>query len=70
MERMPNHHWPLFDLEVRTPTLTLRYLDDELARELTVLAAAGIHEPGFMPFAVPWSTLESPKLEQQAMQFY
>lgn len=67
---MANHHWPLLDLEVRTPRLTLRYLDDELARDLTALAVEGIHEPGFMPFAMPWSTLESPKLEQQAMQFY
>ena len=67
---MANHHWPLFDLEVRTPQLTLRYIDDELGKALTELAARGIHDPGFMPFAMPWSRLESPKLEQQAMQFY
>ena len=27
---MPHPHWPLFDVEVRTPRLTLRYADDIL----------------------------------------
>jgi RimJ/RimL family protein N-acetyltransferase len=62
--------WPLFGLEVRTPRLTLRYLDDEMAAELLAVAAAGIHDPDFMPFAVPWSDLPSPTLEQEAMRFY
>jgi len=48
-------HWPLFGLEVRTPRLALRYPDDDLALELVELAERGIHEPGTMPFAVPWT---------------
>ena len=52
---MGHAHWPLFDLEVRTPRLTLRYIDDELGAALVDLAAQGIHDPDFMPFAMPWT---------------
>jgi RimJ/RimL family protein N-acetyltransferase len=67
---MAHPHWPLFDLEVHTPRLTLRYLDDELATELATLASRGIHDPEFMPFAMPWSDAASPDLERDAMRFY
>ena len=67
---MANDHWPLFDLEIRTPRLTLRYLDDELAAELVAVAAQGVHDPAVMPFAIPWTDLPSPELEQEAMRFY
>lgn len=62
--------WPLFDLQVRTPRLELRYIDDEMATELALLAAKGIHPPDFMPFAMPWSEEPSPQLERNTMQFY
>jgi len=62
--------WPLFDLRVVTPRLELRYIDDELAVQLALLASKGIHDPGFMPFAVPWTDHPSPQLERQTMQFY
>ncbi len=67
---MAHPYWPLFDVEVRTPRLTMRYIDDEMATELATLAAHGIHDPDRMPFAMPWSTLPSPELERQALQFY
>ena len=67
---MVNEHWPLFDLEIRTPTLTLRYLDDELAAELLAVARRGVHDPEDMPFVVPWTDLPSPQREQEAMRFY
>jgi RimJ/RimL family protein N-acetyltransferase len=67
---MPHAHWPLFDLVVRTPRLTLRYLDDTLAAELATLAAAGIHDPDTMPFLFPWTDAESPDLERNALRFY
>jgi RimJ/RimL family protein N-acetyltransferase len=67
---MGNDHWPLFDLEVHTPQLTLRYLDDQLAAELVVVAARGVHDPSTMPFLVPWTDLPSPQMEQEAMRFY
>ena len=62
--------WPLFDLRVRTPRLELRYLSDELASELAVLAAKGIHDPDTMPFGLPWTDVPSPQLERNALQFY
>lgn len=67
---MANDHWPLFDLEVRTPLLTLRYLNDELAAELVEVAAAGVHDPSTMPFSVPWTDLPRPEMEREAMRFY
>ena len=38
---MAHPHWPIFDIEVRTPRLTLRAVDDEIATELENLAEAG-----------------------------
>lgn len=67
---MPHPYWPLFDLVVRTPRLTVRYLDDALAAELATLAAAGIHDAGTMPFAIPWTDVPSPELERNAFRFY
>jgi len=62
--------WPLFDLRVRTPRLEMRYIDDEMAADLALLAAKGIHPPGVMPFAMPWSEVPSPLQERNTMQFY
>jgi RimJ/RimL family protein N-acetyltransferase len=67
---MGNDHWPLFDLEVRTPRLTLRYLDDALAQQLVAVAGRGVHDPAVMPFSVPWTDLPSPQMEREAMRFY
>ncbi len=67
---MGNEHWPLFDLEIRTPRLTLRYLDDELAADLVAVAARGVHDPATMPFLIEWTDRPSPELEQEAMRFY
>jgi RimJ/RimL family protein N-acetyltransferase len=67
---MANVHWPLFDLEVRTPRLTLRTIDDTLAADLVSVAARGIHDPAVMPFLIPWTDLPSPQMEQEAMRFY
>jgi RimJ/RimL family protein N-acetyltransferase len=67
---MTNVHWPLFDLEVRTPRLTLRALDDTLAAQLVSVAARGVHDPAVMPFSIPWTDLPSPQMEQEAMRFY
>lgn len=63
-------HWPLFHLEVRTPRLTLRYLDDDRAAALMDLAATGVHDPAEMPFSVPWTRHEPPYLQQQGLQHF
>jgi RimJ/RimL family protein N-acetyltransferase len=67
---MGNDHWPLFGVEVRTPRLTLRYLDDVLAERVVAVAARGVHDPAVMPFLVPWTDLPSPRMEQEAMRFF
>lgn len=67
---MGHPHWPLFDLEVRTSRLTLRYVDDDIATELATLAAAGIHDPGWMPFGEPWTRGESPDVERNALRYH
>ncbi|MGB0112849.1 MAG: GNAT family N-acetyltransferase [Ilumatobacteraceae bacterium] len=67
---MGSPHWPLSELEVRTPRLTLRYLDDDLADELVRVAAKGVHDPATMPFSIPWTDLPSPQMEQEALRFY
>ncbi len=67
---MTHPTWPLFDLRVTTPRLELRYIDDDLATELALLALKGIHDPDKMPFGVPWSDAPSPTLEYETMQFY
>ena len=67
---MPHPHWPLFDLVVRTPRITVRYLDDALGDQLAALAAQGVHDPEFMPFALPWTDVPSPELERNALRWY
>lgn len=67
---MAHPYWPLFDLEVRTPRITLRYIDDDLAVELAALAAKGIHDPASTPFGFPWTDVEPPQLERNTMQHY
>ena len=62
--------WPPFDLRVVTPRLELRSIDDEMAVELALLAAKGIHDPEFMPFSIEWTDAPSPKLERGAIQYY
>lgn len=62
--------WPLFDLVVRTPRLELRGITDDVALQLAQLAAEGIHDPGFMPFAFEWTDVEPPQLLVNTMQFY
>lgn len=67
---MPHPYWPLFDLEVRTPRLVLRALDDELEVALIDAFRRGVHDPAEMPFSMAWTDLESPEREHRAYEFY
>jgi len=67
---MASTHWPLFDLEVRTPHLTLRYPDDDLLVEMLDVAAAGIHDDDFMPFMVPWTRVEPARFHSEALRYH
>jgi RimJ/RimL family protein N-acetyltransferase len=67
---MHTPHWPLFDLEVTTPSLTLRYIDDELGHELCELMARGVHDPASMPFIIHWTDVEPPERERNAYRYW
>jgi RimJ/RimL family protein N-acetyltransferase len=62
--------WPLFGLRIVSPRLTLRYPSDTDLAELADAAAAGIHDPAFMPFAIPWTDAPPEELRRNAMQFW
>ncbi|GAA1671090.1 GNAT family protein [Glycomyces endophyticus] len=49
-------HLPILRLRLRTDRLELRLPQhpDEIAA-LADTAAAGVHDPGFMPFSIPWT---------------
>jgi RimJ/RimL family protein N-acetyltransferase len=68
--RSPSVYWPLFELRVRTPRLILRAPDDDDIVTLAGVAARGIHDPGFMPFAFPWTERSSPELEREALKWW
>ncbi len=70
MDAMANVVWPLADLDVVTPRLTLRYISDEVGLELAALAANGIHDPATMPFSEPWTDVPSPELERNCLRHY
>ncbi|WP_026932095.1 GNAT family N-acetyltransferase [Glycomyces tenuis] len=47
--------FPIYRLRLRTERLELRLPDFEELGELAEAAAAGVHDPAFMPFGVPWT---------------
>jgi len=62
--------WPLFDLVVSTPRLTLRYVTDDLAGQLADLAVRGIHAPYTMPFSEPWTDVPPPELQRNTVRYF
>ncbi len=52
---MLTDHLPVYGLRLRTERLELRLPDLGELAALADVAAEGIHEPDFMPFAYPWS---------------
>jgi RimJ/RimL family protein N-acetyltransferase len=70
MDCMTAAIWPLFDLSVSTPRLSLRYVTDELGGQLAELAAQGIHDPETMPFSEPWSDVAPPELQRNSLRYY
>ncbi len=49
------HYWPLYGLRITTPRLELRLPDLPLLDDLSAVGADGVHEPGEMPFLIPWT---------------
>ena len=67
---MASAHWPLFDLRIRTPRLEIRLpTDDDLYRLLAAIDA-GIHDPGTMPFSIPWTDAAPPARHRQSLQWW
>jgi RimJ/RimL family protein N-acetyltransferase len=62
--------WPLYDLRLRTPLLELRLPTEDELVALCAVARAGIHDPAFMPFGVPWTDKPSPRFEREFMQHH
>src|SRR5690606_41701484 len=63
-------HWPLYGLRLRTPRLELRL---PVLAELDALAgtaARGVHEPGSMPFGVPWTDCPPAERAQRVMTHF
>ncbi|MCG5216358.1 GNAT family N-acetyltransferase [Streptosporangium sp. KLBMP 9127] len=63
-------NWPLLDLRLTTPRLTLRLptLDD--LDDLADCAMAGVHDPDAMPFLIPWTTAPAEDLPRNVIQYH
>lgn len=62
-------HFPLAGLKLTTGQLELRLPSPEELAQLAELAADGVHEPGMMPFSVPW-TDQPPAERARAVVLY
>jgi RimJ/RimL family protein N-acetyltransferase len=62
--------WPLFELSLQTPRLELRPVRDVDLPQLIDAALAGIHDPGRMPFGVPWTDAEPTQLAQSFAAYH
>ncbi|HEY8701612.1 MAG TPA: GNAT family protein [Arthrobacter sp.] len=62
--------WPLFDLTLTTPRLTLRPIADADISAAVAAARSGIHEPGRSPFSTPWTDLPSEQLGPNMARWY
>jgi RimJ/RimL family protein N-acetyltransferase len=67
---MRTAHWPLFGLRLHTPSLSLRYPDDDDIVVIAELGAAGIHDPSTMPFSFPWTDVPPPRQQRNTLQHY
>jgi RimJ/RimL family protein N-acetyltransferase len=62
--------WPLRNLILRTPRLTLCPDDDEGLLELAALALRGVHPPELMPFLPPWTDQPPDDMVRGMMQYH
>ncbi len=69
-EDRPTRFWPLFDLVVRTPRLEIRLPHEDEFSGLIDLIDRGIHEPGTMPFFIPWTEGEPEQRARESAQWW
>ncbi len=69
---MPTLHeiYPILGLRVTAGDLELRGIDDETIPGLVDLVLDGVHEPGAMPFIVPWTEAPRDELPLNTAQHY
>jgi len=67
---MAHRFWPLFDIRVRTARLELRVPTDDDFSGLLDAVASGIHDPAFMPFAIPWTDIAEPGRTRNTVQHW
>ncbi|MCX9190716.1 GNAT family N-acetyltransferase [Carbonactinospora thermoautotrophica] len=67
---MRSRHWPLFGLRLVTPRLELRLPTSEDLDALADLAVEGVHDPGYMPFGVPWTDQPPQRLAPALLQYH
>ena len=61
-------HFPLLGLRLTTPRLELRIPDPEELAALAEVAAAGVHDPDYMPFVTPWKRAPKDELCRAMIQ--
>jgi RimJ/RimL family protein N-acetyltransferase len=67
---MANPYWPLFDLRITTPRLEIRLPTDEELYQLLAVADSGVHDPGTMPFQIPWTDVPAPRRHRESLQWW
>ncbi|WP_113699263.1 GNAT family N-acetyltransferase [Nonomuraea lactucae] len=63
-------HWPLFALRLTAPRLELRLPSLDDLDELADRALEGVHDPGLMPFGVPWTDAPAAELPGNVVRFH
>ncbi len=61
-------HFPPMGLRLNTPRLQLRMPSDTDLSQLAEAAVAGIHDPEWMPFIVPWTDQTPRRLASGVIQ--
>jgi RimJ/RimL family protein N-acetyltransferase len=61
---------PLLGLRIAAGPVELRGVTDDLLGPLAELAIKGVHEPGYMPFFVPWSIAPAEEMPRNMAQFH
>jgi RimJ/RimL family protein N-acetyltransferase len=70
MPGVPSTAWPLFDLRVTTPQLTLRPPTDAELMRLADRAVGRVLPPEQAAFMMDWTQVPSPRFERDFMQFH
>jgi RimJ/RimL family protein N-acetyltransferase len=62
--------WPPFGLTIGCGPVTLAPVRDTDLPELVELASAGVHPPGEMPFAIPWTVGTPAEVRMRILQYH